>query len=76
MRAFLSIQEAANVLGVQYKTVYRLIREGVLPAARIRRVYRIKYDDLLAYFEAQKVAAPDAPSPPAANLHSTTQEQP
>lgn len=61
MRPFLSIQEAADILGVQYKTVYRLVRDGELPAAKIRSVYRIKYEDLLAYFEANKTV-PQAPA--------------
>jgi excisionase family DNA binding protein len=60
VRAFLSVQEAADVLGVEHKTVRRLIRDGDLPAAKIRSVYRIKYDDLLAYFDAQKVACQGA----------------
>ncbi|MBU1749950.1 MAG: helix-turn-helix domain-containing protein [Chloroflexi bacterium] len=64
MRAFLSIKEAADVLGVQYNTIYRLVRDGTLPAARIRRVYRIKAEDLLAYFEAQKTILHDQDSVP------------
>jgi len=76
MRSFLSIHEAADVLGVQYKTIYRLIRRNALPAAKIGRVYRIKYDDLLAYFEAQKVAPPGEPSQLVANPHSMAQERP
>ncbi len=75
MRSFLSIQEAADILNVQYKTVYRLVRDGELPAARIRRIYRIKYEDLLAYFEAQKLALQDKSAQHAADPDSTAQEE-
>jgi len=54
MDEFLSIEDAAQVLGVEYKTVYRLVRDGQLPAGRIGRVYRIRKSDLDAFFERSK----------------------
>ena len=67
---FLSIKEAADYLRVDYKTIYRLVRAGQLPAARIGSVYRIRRDDLEEFFErrrvratsAGKVTRPDQPS--------------
>lgn len=53
---FLSIEEAAKLLGVDYKTIYRLVRSGEIPAARIGRVYRIKRRDLDEFFERSKAA--------------------
>ena len=53
MKAFLSIKEAAEYLGVEYKTVYRLVKQGKLPAGKVGGVYRIRREDLEAYFEAQ-----------------------
>ena len=53
MGPFLSIQEAADYLGVDYKTVYRLVRAGKLPAGKFGGMYRIRRDDLEAYFQAQ-----------------------
>lgn len=53
MKAFLSIKDAAEYLGVEYKTVYRLVKQGELPAGKVGGVYRIRREDLEAYFEAQ-----------------------
>jgi excisionase family DNA binding protein len=59
MASFLTLNQVAEILGVEYKTVYRLVRSGELPAARIGRVYRVKQGDLDGYFESskQKLAA-------------------
>lgn len=54
MKPFLSIKEASEYLGLEYKTVYRLVRAGEIPAARLGGVYRIKLTDLEDYFEQQK----------------------
>lgn len=51
---FFSIREAAEYLAVDYKTVYRLIKRGELPAGRIGALYRIRKEDLERYFELQK----------------------
>lgn len=55
MGPFLSIQDAAEYLGVDYKTVYRLVRAGKLPAGKFGGMYRIRREDLEAYFQAQVV---------------------
>lgn len=54
MEKLLSLEEAAEILGVEYKTVYRLVRAGQIPAGRVGRVYRIKRSDLDFYFESTK----------------------
>lgn len=54
MGDLLSIEQAAEVLGVDYKTVYRLVRSGEIPAGRVGRIYRIQQADLEAYFENTK----------------------
>ena len=54
MPSYLTIEEAAERLGVDYKTVYRLIRCGEIAAGKIGRVYRILDTDLDAYFSRQK----------------------
>jgi excisionase family DNA binding protein len=54
MSQFLTLEEAAERLGVEYKTIYRLVRAGDLPAGKVGRIYRIREDDLLAYFDRQK----------------------
>jgi excisionase family DNA binding protein len=50
---FMSIQNAANYLGVDYKTVYRLVQAGKLPAGKFGGMYRIRRQDLEDYFQAQ-----------------------
>ena len=54
MEKLLSIEDVAKILGLEYKTIYRLVRGGDLPAARVGRVYRVYRADLEAYLERQK----------------------
>lgn len=56
MQQLLSLEEAAEMLGVDYKTVYRLVRKGELAAGKIGRVYRVSREDLQLYFDATKRA--------------------
>ena len=57
MKQFWSIKDIAEYLGVEYKTVYRLVRKGEIPAGKVGGVYRIRKEDVDAYFEHQKTAA-------------------
>jgi len=59
MADYLTLEQAAERLGVEYKTVYRLVRSGVIPAGKIGRIYRIRDEDLEAYFERQKLLVAD-----------------
>ena len=54
MAEYLTLEEAADQLGVEYKTLYRLVRSGDLPAGKIGRIYRIRKEDLESYFDQQK----------------------
>lgn len=60
MKEYLSIKEAAERLDVEYKTVWRLVNDGKLPAAKVRGVWRISEADLNAFFEQQKQEAAKA----------------
>ena len=60
MEKLLSIEEVAEILDLEYKTIYRLIRGGELPAARIGRVYRVNRADLEAFLERQKQVVHEA----------------
>ena len=53
-KPFMSIEEVADLLGVNYQLIYRLVRSGELRAARIGRVYRVAQTDLDAYLEQAK----------------------
>lgn len=46
---FLTVGEIAAVLRVSKMTVYRLIKAGDLPSARIGKAYRVREDTVLAY---------------------------
>jgi len=51
---YLTLEETAERLGVDYKTVYRLVRTGEISAGKIGRIYRVREEDIDAYFERQK----------------------
>lgn len=55
----IELAEAAERLGVHYQTAYRWVREGRLPAVRVRGRYQILQADIDAV-----VAAREAPRPP------------
>ena len=50
---FLTVQEVADVLRISSMTVYRLIKNGDLPAARIGKSFRVREDDLDAFIAKQ-----------------------
>ena len=53
---YLSVREAAKILSVDRKMVYRLIEMDKLPAYRISdRVIRISEDDLGAWIKKRKI---------------------
>lgn len=61
MEQYLSIKDVADWLSVDYKTIYRLIRQQELPAAKIGGVYRIRKEDVEAYVGQQlQSSAPEA----------------
>ncbi len=56
-KEFLTLEEVADLLGVNYQLIYRLVRKGDLRAARLGRVYRVERSDLDAYLESSKQAS-------------------
>ena len=43
---YMSLEEVAEFLGVTYQLIYRLVRSGELPAARLGKLYRVARADL------------------------------
>lgn len=43
---FVSIKEAATILNVSTKTIYRMVYSGQLPAKKVGRLVRIAVSDL------------------------------
>ncbi len=46
---FLTVAEVASMLRVSTMTVYRLIKGGQLPAARVGKSYRVSEEDVDRY---------------------------
>ena len=50
----LTYQEAAKVLQVTDRTVWQLVKDGVLPAVRFGRIVRIDPEDLKTFIRKAK----------------------
>ena len=54
-KEFFSLEEVAELLGVNYQLIYKLVRTGELPAARLGgKVYRVSRRDLDDYLHQSK----------------------
>ncbi len=53
-REVLTVEQAADYLQIHKVTIYKYIRSGMLPAARLGKVYRIFRRDLEALVEASR----------------------
>ena len=51
---YMSLEEVAEMLGVTYQLIYRLVRSGELPAVRLGKLYRVSKADLDCYLEKSK----------------------
>lgn len=56
-KEFLSLEEVAQLLDVDYQLVYKLVRSGAMPAARVGRMYRVIRKDLYEYMENSKASS-------------------
>ena len=54
---YMSLEDVADMLGVTYQLIYRLVRAGELPAVRLGKLYRVSRGDLNKYLERNKNAA-------------------
>jgi len=57
-REVLTVEETAAYLQIHKATVYKYIREGLLPAARLGKVYRLRRRDVDAFLETMKLTGP------------------
>lgn len=53
----LTVNEVADLLRVSRMTVYRLIKEGQMPALRVGRNYRLREDDVDEYLSQRYTQA-------------------
>jgi len=49
---YVSVVEAAEVLGVHWETVKRMCREGRIPASKVHNMWLIRNDDVHRFSEA------------------------
>lgn len=56
-KKYLALEDVADMLGVNYQLIYRLVRSGELPAIKLGRIYRVTDEDLDAYLESKKTSA-------------------
>lgn len=59
----MTVDQVAAYLQINRLTVYRYVREGWLPAARIGKIYRILRADVDRFLEARRVPPPQAVRP-------------
>ena len=52
--AFLTTSEVLRYLNVNVRTIYRLARNGAIPAVRIGRQWRFRRSDLDAWLDSQR----------------------
>jgi excisionase family DNA binding protein len=55
-REVLTVEQAAEYLQIHKVTIYKYIRSGMLPAAKLGKVYRIFRRDLEALVEASRTS--------------------
>ena len=56
-KEYMSLEEVADLLGVNYQLIYKLVRSGEIPASRVGKVYRVSRSDLDHYLEQSKSSA-------------------
>jgi excisionase family DNA binding protein len=52
---WMSTKEASEYLGINHRTLYRLIDEGSLPAYKFGRVIRLKQDEVEQFVTAARI---------------------
>lgn len=62
----MTVEQVAAYLQLNKLTVYRYIREGRIPAARLGKGYRVRKSDVDAFLESQKMRKPVRVAPRAA----------
>jgi excisionase family DNA binding protein len=54
---FVTVSEVAQLMRVSKMTVYRLIKQGDVPAVRIGRGYRMREEDVHRYLDSRYTEA-------------------
>ena len=55
---FYSLEEVAEIFGVNYQLIYKLVKSGELPSVRIGKMFRVSEIQLTEYMNRQSMGAP------------------
>lgn len=55
---FYSLEEVADLFGVNYQLIYKLVKDGSLPSMRVGKVFRVSEMQLKLYMDQQSSGAP------------------
>jgi excisionase family DNA binding protein len=55
MADYMTTEEIAKILNVSKETIRRYIRDGLLPAIRLRGLYRVKREDFEEFVKQSEV---------------------
>jgi len=73
-KEFLTSEDIARALGYHIQTVRRYLREGIIPAIRLKGEYRVRREDFERFLEERKLA--HAPIPPFLRKRATELRRP
>ena len=60
---FYSLEQVAEMLGVNYQLIYNMVRKGEFPAIRVGKLYRILDSDFREYIHKGRVAVDSSIQP-------------
>ena len=55
---FYSLEEVAEIFGVDYQLIYKLVRSGTMPSLKIGKLYRVSEIQLKEYVDRQSQTIP------------------
>ena len=57
---FYSLEDVAEIFGVNYQLIYKLVKSGELPSVRIGKMFRVTDKQLQVYMDRQSNGSPAA----------------
>ena len=55
---FYSLEDVAEIFGVNYQLIYKLVKSGELPSVRIGKMFRVTDKQLQVYMDRQSNGSP------------------
>ena len=55
---FYSLEDVAEIFGVNYQLIYKLVKSGELPSVRIGKMFRVSEAQLKLYMDSQSIGSP------------------